>query len=378
MNRSCGYSRGLHSVSNEFISAPYWPALKLLCLENMPIPKIALYFAVHALLTSQLSHSETIASPATENEVASWPSEPNISIHQESNRRVIISGSCEDVLNAAKLFSTAANRPFPQIRHKDAKCSVNIANLLPDFYPALESKTLLGESLHSANCWGYALAAAGVLPIPQQIFSYELRTLLESPLCHQVKEPRSGDLGLIRLRDPRQDNHDVHGFIYISPTLRHSKVNAGPGAPVKFEVGTKYGSGNEAIGDYNYDVTEHFIEYWRCSSLKSWGHEHPQEPEADAIKRLINARHELMRLTNEASARQYPTHPLNELDRALAKLPKDGVLSRLIRKQTALLKKIIHEIGIGLPTYCSGPECPSSCRSQPNTRELICPRLNKR
>ena len=223
----------------------------------------------------------------------------------------------------------------------------------------------------------YALAAAGVFPLPIQIFSWELRSVLNSPLCRLVQNPRPGDLGMIRLSDPKLNNHDKHGFVYISPTVRYAKVNSGPGAPVKFEIGTRYGSGDTSIGDYNYDMNSHLIEYWRCSTLEDWGRMNADKPVSEAIAALMSARNEFLNITDESSAQSFPKVLLRDLDRAIARLPESGVIPQLIRKQAWFLKESIKEIGLGLPLYCLGPECPPSCRPLKGSEWLTCLREEK-
>lgn len=323
------------------------------------------------------SHSETIGNSSEPVRVRSQNVEPRLSIRKESSNSVIITGACDEVFEAAQGFAVAGKAHTPKIVQKAEECSTNIAPALPDFYSAFESNTLLGEQLQSANCWGYALAALGVMPIPRQIFSGDLRDFINTPLCEQVQDPKAGDLGLIRKKNP-PINHDVHGFVFITPTVRYSKVNSGVGAPVKFEVGTKYGSGDVSISDYAYDMDKHFIEYWRCRSLESWGHAHAHEPAGIAIANLIKARRALLKLSNEGSAKNFPKTLLQELDQSVAKLPQDNPISRLIRSQAAFLKESIKEIELGLPYYCLGRECPASCRPQRNDDHLICPKPRRR
>ena len=151
-----------------------------------------------------------------------------------SGTLVVSSPTCQESLKiASELYRWKSQVQdgfsiLPALRTKKfaTTCEVDLSKSLPVF-----AEKFHGQSFKTswANCWGVALAAAGITPTITQTnqMAEDIDRWLNPQQCSPItsgSSPQPGDIGRLILKERSgSSNGEIHGFIYINDEIVFSK-----------------------------------------------------------------------------------------------------------------------------------------------------------
>jgi hypothetical protein len=149
------------------------------------------------------------------------------SIVLESSSCDLLNPQSAALIQLSKRVGEAPAATVPACQCQGDECSVRIDPIAPSVLQKMEDVV---ADFDGPNCWNTSLVVDQLVPNFRYANEAEMKFWLNSPLCRELDEqeiPSPGDI--IEIRNSNQ--REIHGFIYLTPTMGFSKDGMRSGSP---------------------------------------------------------------------------------------------------------------------------------------------------